>query len=49
MFNSIQEVRPDLVAHIEEPGRPIIRFNEVRQILEPTKLYVKSNLKGGMI
>lgn len=49
MFNSIQNVRPDLVAHIEEPGRPIIKFNEVRQILEPTKLYVKSNLKGGMI
>ena len=49
MFNSIQNLRPDLVSHIEEPGRPIIKFNEVREILEPTKLYVKSNLKGGMI
>ena len=48
MYEYLKNVQPESVSHIPDSSRPII-ISEVREILEPTKLYVKSNMKGAMI
>ena len=49
LYNRIAELNSNLIAHISEPTRPLVKIDDSYEILKPTKLTVQSNLKGGLL
>lgn len=49
LYERISEVLPDIFNDFKIFERPLVRIDAAYPILEPTKMFVSSNVKGGML